>query len=135
MKKGTTQKSNIYISKQFHLKLIDDLGFNTGKDGEINEEIEKSNNKKHRIYIDQNSKLSLGYNNDSRNKTHVLLYFIRYDINSPSYCVTGGHLKYIKEIDKEGVPIIFVINFCDDKVFKDKKEIKEKKKKRKKRKG
>ena len=114
---GTTQKSNIFISKKYHLKFIDDLGFNEGKEGEVNQEIESLINEKHRIYIDENMKLSFGYNNDSRNNFHLLLYFFKY---KNSYNIREAHLNFMNTIKDKGIPIIFVINDCDDEILEDK---------------
>ena len=114
---GTTKKSNIFISKKYHLKFIDDLGFNEGKEGEVNQEIESLINEKHRIYIDENMKLSFGYNNDSRNNFHLLLYFFKY---KNSYNIREAHLKFMNTIKDKEIPIIFVINDCDDEILKDK---------------
>ena len=45
---GTTKKCNIYISKKYNLKFIDDLGFDEGNEGEVNREIESLKDKRHR---------------------------------------------------------------------------------------
>ena len=114
---GTTKKSNIFISKKYHLKFIDDLGFNEGNEGEVNKEIENLKDKNHRIYIDENIDLSFGYNNDSRNNIHLFLYFFKYKAN---YNITQQHLSFVKEIDKKKIPIIFIINFCEEnQIFED----------------
>ena len=114
---GTTNKSNIFLSKKYHLKLIDDLGFNEGEEGQVNEEITNLKSKKHRIIIDENIRLSYGYSNDSRNKLHLFLYFYKYKSH---YNIIQEHLKYLKKIVEEKVPILFIINFCDNKIFEDK---------------
>ena len=116
---GTTKKNNIFISKKYNLKFIDDLGFDTGDEGKKNEDIDDLKNKKHRIIIDKNIELSFGYYNDSRNKINLLLYFSKY---TNSYNITKQQLEFVKNIDSQKIPIIFVINFCDDKIFEDKLE-------------
>lgn len=114
---GTSKKNHIFISKKYNLKFIDDLGFDKGDEGKINEEIDDLKNKKHRIIIDKNIELSYGYYNDSRNKINLLLFFSRYDT---PYNINSQQLKFMKNIDNKEIPIIFVINFCDDKIFEDK---------------
>ena len=113
---GTTIKTSIYISKKYHLKFIDDLGFNEGNEGKLNKELVNLNDKKHRIFIDENFKLSYSYNFDSRNKYHLLLYFFKY---GGPYNIVYAHVPFITKIIKENIPIIYVINDCSDEIVKD----------------
>ena len=123
---GTTNGNHIYLSKKYHLKLIDDLGFDQGEEGIVNEEIINLKNKRHTIILDQNIKLSYGYNNDFRNNIHLLLYLFRFQ--NP-YNIVEGHFNYLKSINDAKIPIIFVINFSDDKTLNDRKKYKEDKSK------
>ena len=113
---GTTKKCNIYISKKYNLKFIDDLGLDEGNEGEVNNEIESLKDKIHRIYIDENIKLSFGYNNDLRNNLHLLLFFFKYDC---PYNITMQQLLFVNKIKEKKIPIIFIINCCEDIIFKD----------------
>ena len=119
---GTTKKNNIFISKKYQLRLFDDLGFDQGNEGFVNEEFSKLKEEKNKIIIDEDMKLSYGYNEDYRNNIHLLLYFFKY--NNP-YNISAAHFKYVKEFLDKGIPIIFIINFSDDKIFKAKDEYKD----------
>ena len=110
--KGVTRKNGIYISKKYNLKFIDDLGFNEGVEGKVNEEIEELK-KKNRIIIDENTKFIddiVDIFNYSNAEPNILLYFTKYG-SSSSYCIVGGQLNYVKKIDEKEIPIIFIINF------------------------
>ena len=119
---GTTKKGHIFISQKYRLKLIDDLGFDEGDEGERNEEIFKSlTNDKHRIIIDEAFERSYGYNNDFQNKYHLLLYFLKYE----SYNIIQEHINFVNKLNNDKIPIIFVISFCeDDDIFNGRNEFK-----------
>ena len=122
--KGVTRKNGIYISKKYHLKFIDDLGFDEGVEGKVNEEIEELKKIKNRIIIDENTKFIDDIDdifNYSNPEPNILLYFIKYAI-SGSYCIAGGQLNYIKKINEKEIPIIFIINFYKKEYFNDNKK-------------
>jgi len=121
---GTTNRNHIYSCKEYNLKFIDDLGFDQGTEGNVNIEIVDLKNKKHTIIMDQNIKLSYGYNNDFRNNFHLLLYFFK--LGNP-YNIIDGQLKYLKSINDAKIPIIFIINFSDENILIDRKEYKKNK--------
>lgn len=123
---GTTNKNHLYICNNYHLRFFDDLGFDKGNEGNINEEIEKLSNKKHNIIIDEKMELSFGYNPDSRNEFNLLLYFFKY--KNP-YNIIENHLSFMKNQKAKEIPIFFVVNvyeIIDNKIFEDKKNYKEK---------
>ena len=57
---------------------MDDFGFSSGNEGEINKKLSNLKCEKNKIIIDEDIKDIFGYYNSYKNNTHLLLYFFSY---------------------------------------------------------
>ena len=113
---AVTYRSNYYIHKTYPIKIIDVPGFACGD--EAKEILEKLQliyyNDSNNIFIDEND--SFIFNGDKKNNIHLLLYF---NIYNDKYDVIPGELPIIIEAIERKIPIIFIVNKCEDEIFDD----------------
>lgn len=117
-KSATTFRNNYYIHKKYPIKIIDVCGFSQGDEGKINKETimniysEKNNN----IIIDEYINHIFSLNKDRRDNIHLLLYF---NVYKEKYDIIPGELPLVNAIKEKEIPIIFIVNKCDDEfIFK-----------------
>ena len=119
-----TYRNNFYIHKKYPIKIIDVCGFADGTEGKSNSEklssIYEKNNKN--IIIDEYINDIFTFYGDKRNNIHLLLYF---NIYNNKYDVLPGELPFIELANNFKIPIIFVVNKCEDKIFNDEMEMEE----------
>ena len=122
-----TYRNNYYIHKDYPIKIIDVCGFADGSEGKTNSEqlsaIYKKNN--NNILIDENINDIFTFYGDKRNNIHLLIYI---NVYNTKYDVIPGELPVVKQAKDLNIPILFVVNKCDDKLFTDKEEMKDFKK-------
>ena len=111
-----TYRSNYYIHKKYPIKIIDVCGFASGV--EAKENLERLqliyNNDSNNIFIDEYTNDSFSFYGDKRNNIHLLLYF---NIYNDKYDVLPGELPIIVEAIERKIPIIFIVNKCEDIIF------------------
>ena len=117
-----TYRNNFYIHNKFPIRLIDVCGFAEGNEGKENTEklnLIYNKDSKH-ILIDEPMNDVFSFYGDIRNNIHLLLYFTVYN---DKYDVFPGEKPIMLEALKLKIPIIFIVNKCDDKIFNDEDEM------------
>ena len=119
-----TYRSNYYIHKKYPIKLIDVCGFADGTEGESNFDSLNSiyNQDNNNIAIDQYFNDIFTFFGDKRNNIHLLIYF---NIYNNKYDVLPGEKKFINLAKSNNIPIIFVVNKCEEKIFNNEDEMEE----------
>jgi len=111
-----TYRNNYYIHKKYPIKIIDVCGFAEGIEGKINlnklEKIYKKDNKN--ILIDEYANDIFTFYGDKRNNIHLIIYF---NIYNNKYDILPGEKEFVKQAISFKIPLIFVVNKCDDKIF------------------
>ncbi len=117
-----TFKNNFYIHKKYPIKFIDICGFADGTEGHSNSEqlsaIYEKDNKN--IIIDEYTNDTFTFYGDKRNNIHLLLYF---NIYNNKYDVLPGELPFMELANNLKIPILFIVNKCEDKIFNDESEM------------
>ena len=118
-----TYRNNFYIHKKYPIRIIDVCGLAKGNEGNENREKLKSifNEKTNEIIIDEQINDIFSFYGDKRNNIHLLLYFNIYD---DKYDILPGELPVMFEALEHKIPIIFIINRCENQLF-EQKEIRE----------
>ena len=118
-KSSVTYRNNYYVHKKYPIKLIDCFGSSGKKEGEANNELLNSiyDNNHSDILIDKYSYDIYDNYNDKRNTIHLLLYFNCYG-GTDKYDINGEDEKMMKNAkEKKKIPIIFIINKCEESLF------------------
>jgi len=114
-----TYRNNYYIHKNYPIKLIDVCGFTGGS--EIDENLNRLkliyNENCDNIIIDEYANDCFSFYEDKRNNIHLLLYFISY---KDKYDMSPKEMPIIMEAIKMNIPIIFIVNKCENNIFEDK---------------
>ena len=120
-KSAGTERNNYYIHKDYPIKIIDVCGFAEGSEGkETLERLNSIYNKNsNNIIIDESMNDIFNFYEDKRNNIHLLLYF---NVFNDKYDVLPGELPIIYEAKDKKIPIIFIINKCNDGIFNDEDE-------------
>ena len=115
-KSAGTERNNYYIHKDYPIKIIDVCGFAEGSEGkETSERLNSIYNKNsNNIIIDDYINDIFHFYDDKRNNIHLLLYF---NVYNDKYDVLPGELPIIYEAKDKKIPIIFIINKCNDGIF------------------
>ena len=117
-----TYRNNYYVHHKYPIRLIDVCGFAEGTEGEENREklsLIYNKDSKH-IIIDEPMNDVFSFYSDIRNNIHLLLYFTVYN---DKYDVFPGEKPVMLEALKLKIPIIFIVNKCEDKIFNDEDEM------------
>ena len=122
LKSAGTYRSNYYIHKKYPIKIIDVCGFAEGSEGlEIKKKLNAIFNKNsNEIIIDEPMNDIFTFYGDKRNNIHLLLYF---NVYKDKYDILPGELPVIYEAFDHNIPIIFIVNKCEQKLFKKKKKM------------
>ena len=120
-KSAGTERNNYYIHKDYPIKIIDVCGFAEGSEGkETLERLNSIYNKNsNNIIIDESMNDIFNFYEDKRNNIHLLLYF---NVYNDKYDILPGELPIIYEAKDKKIPIIFIINKCNDGIFNDEDE-------------
>jgi predicted GTPase len=106
---NATFKDNYYVHKDYPIKFTDVCGFSGDDEEKINSDnLQKVYQKSNNIVVDINDTFT--FNNDSRNKFHLLLFFIKYGDKIDIKKFNKPVIEIAKNLN---IPIIIVVTMAD----------------------